>query len=239
MSKVHQLYDEKSYYEIFARNTDDGCGGDHYSKADVLLLGVSCVGKTSICNELAKMRVKAANTAVVWHIEPDKELLRALVAHGRPVVLALFSHRDTIIRRRLETARWQSLQISRADLINYITLDIMAVQHLVRDIKCQCIDITCCTPEQAAQKILCFLSPRRPAPELTCISPPEKLAEQDNVLTDQPRLVFSRPSGSNCGQHRPPTSQSSWAVRASRQGDLVVPSLRRYGTSLRTALSPA
>ena len=63
---------------VFLAETDDGKHPERYPEAHVIVLGISCSGKTSVVSELARQGVRAANCPIVPGCPLPDELFRLI-----------------------------------------------------------------------------------------------------------------------------------------------------------------
>ena len=99
--KLHGLFDELGYQQRmdavnFSLRCDDGLSESEYSRADIILVGVSRSGKTPICLYLAmQYGIFAAN----YPLTEDEGLMLALPAVLQP-------HRDKLLGLTIQPERW-------------------------------------------------------------------------------------------------------------------------------------
>ncbi len=74
--QLHQGYFDRVSAIEFSMEHDDGRNPQDLLKADIVLVGVSRVGKTPLCMFLAVQGWKVANMPLVQGIEPPKELYK-------------------------------------------------------------------------------------------------------------------------------------------------------------------
>ncbi len=126
VGSLHRLrnlarYQERIEAVEFAVGTDDGLGTDHYPRADVILIGVSRVGKTPSCLYLAMhYNLYAANYPLTDEDLDLHELPKALRAHRERLygltIDPLRLHQIREARRAdsdyssLERCRWEVAQ---------------------------------------------------------------------------------------------------------------------------------
>ena len=172
--------------------TDDARyeGLELFSQADVVLLGVPGVGKTSYCNELAKLEVKAANIPVEHYVDVhnpnivrstvDQRIttaLREMVNNENPVVVGLMCPAKEVLRRRTLVPKWneniRSLSKSKGlPEVNYgeghrydhdlraVTLSVRGAIRYYDVIRCKCVRAHPFSPQEVAKSIKALL----PAP---------------------------------------------------------------------------
>lgn len=74
--QLHQAYFERVSAIEFSMEHDDGRNPQDLLKAEIVLVGVSRVGKTPLCMYLAVLGWKVANIPLVHGIDPPKELYK-------------------------------------------------------------------------------------------------------------------------------------------------------------------
>jgi len=128
----HGMIDEDKYYKRmdaidFALINDDGVSAKNYSEADVILMGVSRVGKTPTCLYLAvNYGIKAANYPLV---END------LLSERLPV--ALLPYRDKLFGLTIELDRLHNIRSHRLPNSEYADIkvcqrEIIAAEAILR-----------------------------------------------------------------------------------------------------------
>ncbi|MDD3370690.1 MAG: kinase/pyrophosphorylase [Alphaproteobacteria bacterium] len=156
----------------YARSTDDGNHQDLHRDADVLLLGVSGVGKTALCSELARRGVKAANIPIYGN-SPKSESISKIMERGSPLVIGLVCHWKVILQRRGQRRGWNAISqhlygTDHGSEHRYfedreLALDdVKKANRLYRELGCETLDISGDSPEKAAEQIIKLL-PQRPA----------------------------------------------------------------------------
>ncbi|MFQ5554928.1 MAG: pyruvate, water dikinase regulatory protein [Acidimicrobiia bacterium] len=133
----------------FALMTDDGLGIDHYVRADVILVGVSRVGKTPTCLSLAMhYGIRAANYPVAPEDHPDGEL---------PVTLRTFRDRLyglTIDPGRLHTIRMQRRPDSEYSDLAMCKRELAHADRMFRSERLPIIDTTSRSIEEITATII-------------------------------------------------------------------------------------
>jgi regulator of PEP synthase PpsR (kinase-PPPase family) len=157
----------------FAKATDDSGHSELYAEADVILLGVSGVGKSVICNELAKSGLKAANIPIVSWIDIDTKALKSITDRGKPVVVYLACHKKEVIARRLTTGRYTTVSRSenkdavdgKKHSINEheVLKDLYRGNDLCQEIGGVRLDITRLSRQEAAESIIKLIHAPKPA----------------------------------------------------------------------------
>ena len=98
----------------FTLTTDDGLGVEHYSRADIVLAGVSRVGKTPTCINLSmQYGLRAAN----YPINPD-------VHSGDGLPDALRRHRGKVYGLTIEPRRLHDIRMQRRPGSPYASLEV-------------------------------------------------------------------------------------------------------------------
>lgn len=128
----------------FALSSDDGLGTDHYSQADVIVLGVSRSGKTPTCLYLAlTYGVYAANYPLTADDLSELRLPAALKAHrGKLFGLCINAHRLSQIRnerrpdapysslRQCQLEERQAEALYRQEGIPHLAITTMSVEEI-------------------------------------------------------------------------------------------------------------
>jgi len=116
----HHTIGDAALYELrldavdFALITDDGLGIEHYGRADLVLVGVSRVGKTPTCLYLSmQYGIRAAN----YPISAEDH-----AGSGLPPVLE--PHRDRLFGLTIEARRLQAIRMQRRPDSPYASLDV-------------------------------------------------------------------------------------------------------------------
>lgn len=129
----------------FALATDDGVGLSRYPSADVILIGVSRVGKTPTCLYLSMhFGIRAAN----YPIAPED-----LAQPGLPE--ALGAHRDRLFGLTLTPQRLHDIRRRRRPNSDYAAVDtclseIAATERMYRDFGIEFLDSTNLSVEEIA-----------------------------------------------------------------------------------------
>ncbi len=132
LGKSHGIIDEDKYYKRieaidFSLYNDDGMTVKDFDQADVILIGVSRVGKTPTCLYLAiNYGIKAANYPLVENDLKQDKLPKALIAYHSK----LFGL--TIDVDRLHHIRTNRLPNSEYSSITTCTKEINTAEHLMR-----------------------------------------------------------------------------------------------------------
>ncbi len=98
--QLHQAYFERVSAIEFSMEHDDGRNPQDLLKAEVILVGLSRVGKTPLCMFLAVLGWKVANVPIVLGVEPPKELFKA--DPRRVIALDINVDRLLVHRRKRE-----------------------------------------------------------------------------------------------------------------------------------------
>ena len=132
IGKSHGIIDENKYYKRidaidYSLYNDDGVTAKNFEEADVILIGVSRVGKTPTCLYLAiNYGIKAANYPLIEMDLKHDKLPKSLVPyHGKLFGL-------TIDVDRLHHIRMNRLPNSEYSNINTCTKEISAAEHIMR-----------------------------------------------------------------------------------------------------------
>ncbi len=121
----HGINNEEKYYKRieaidFSLNNDDGVSAKNYELADVILVGVSRVGKTPTCLYLAvNYGIKAANYPFAELDLVNKKLPKALVPfHGKLFGLTIDIDRLHHIRsNRLPNSKYAELSTCKTEVV--------------------------------------------------------------------------------------------------------------------------
>jgi regulator of PEP synthase PpsR (kinase-PPPase family) len=142
-------YDKRIEATNFALNYDDGQKIKEYTKADVILIGVSRSGKTPTCLYLAMTYgVFAANYPLAEDELESGKLPKALEAH-RSKLFGLTISADRLVQIRKErrpTGRYASAK--------QVAFEIRATETLFRRYQIPCVDATAFSIEEIASTIL-------------------------------------------------------------------------------------
>lgn len=143
----------------YAMAHDDGAKTDRFSRADVILTGVSRTSKTPTCLYLAVRGVKAANLPLVPGVEPPQAFFDAAAAGVPVVALTASPTRLVQIRtQRLETighdkeAAYAALDIVRREVAD--------ARLMFERIGAPVIDVTRRSIEETAAEIMAILRDR-------------------------------------------------------------------------------
>jgi len=120
--KSEQQYFDRIDAIDYTLRHDDGQRLNQLNSADVVLVGVSRVSKSSTCFFLAYRGIRAANVPLLPHADPPKELIA--LDHRRVIGLGVNPHRLIALRE----ARIQTMGTSKVE--RYAELD--AVNHELR-----------------------------------------------------------------------------------------------------------
>jgi regulator of PEP synthase PpsR (kinase-PPPase family) len=133
----------------FALANDDGAGERDYRSADVVLIGVSRSGKTPTSLYLAlQYGIRAANVPLLEEDFEQRELPRELQPH-RAKLFGL-----TIRPERLQQIRQERRPGSRYASAGQVEFEIRAARELMERNQIPCIDVTECSVEEIASRIL-------------------------------------------------------------------------------------
>ncbi|ATQ44633.1 pyruvate, water dikinase regulatory protein [Caulobacter mirabilis] len=139
----------------YAIGHDDGQGGQDFSQADVVLVGVSRTSKTPTCIYLAHRGVRAANVPLVPGVPLPKELLEL----KNTLVVGLIASPDRLIQIRRN--RLLSLNEQRASSYidqEAVRQEIIAARRLYERMGWPVIDVTRRSVEETAASIINLLS---------------------------------------------------------------------------------
>ncbi len=139
----------------YAMGHDDGQGGADFTRADVILVGVSRTSKTPTCIYLAHRGVRAANVPLV----PSAPLPEALMKLSEPPVIGLTVSPDRLVQIRRN--RLRSLNEDRES--SYVDSDtvrteIMEARRLFERQGWPVIDVTRRSVEETAAAVINILS---------------------------------------------------------------------------------
>jgi len=133
----------------FALANDDGAGTRDYRSANVVLLGVSRSGKTPTCLYLAlQYGVLAANYPLADEELESNELPRPLL-HYRDKLYGL-----TVKPDRLQQIRSERRPGSRYASAQQVQYELRAAQALFTRFNVPCLDVTECSIEEIASRIM-------------------------------------------------------------------------------------
>jgi [pyruvate, water dikinase]-phosphate phosphotransferase / [pyruvate, water dikinase] kinase len=140
----------------FALANDDGAGQRDYRSADVVLIGVSRSGKTPTSLYMAlQYGIRTANVPLTDEDFEQRELPRALQPH-RQKLFGL-----TIQSERLQQIRQERRPGSRYASAAQIDFEIRSAQELMHRNQIPFVDVTECSVEEIASRILDRLNLRR------------------------------------------------------------------------------
>lgn len=132
IGKSHGIIDENKYYKRidaidYALYNDDGVTNKNFDSADVILIGVSRVGKTPTCLYLAiNYGIKAANYPLVENDLKHDKLPKALVPyHGKLFGL-------TIDVERLHHIRMNRLPNTEYSNLNTCSREVNSAENIMR-----------------------------------------------------------------------------------------------------------
>jgi regulator of PEP synthase PpsR (kinase-PPPase family) len=133
----------------YALANDDGSGARDYRSANVVLLGVSRTGKTPSCLYLAlQYGVLAANYPLADEELESGELPRALLPY-RAKLYGL-----TVAAERLQQIRSERRPGSRYASAQQVKYELRAAQALFARFGVPCLDVTECSIEEIASRIM-------------------------------------------------------------------------------------
>ncbi len=153
-SASHRIKDEKIYDERieavdFSLLHDDGLRAKHYSKADVILLGVSRSGKTPTSLYMAlQFGIKAANYPITEE-EMDSERLPDILRQHKDKCFGL-----TTEAMRLHHIRQERMPDSRYASLDQCKFEIKAVEAMFLQHGIQFINTVSMSVEEIATKIV-------------------------------------------------------------------------------------
>ncbi len=152
--RSHGLVDRATYYFRidainFALQHDDGASLQHYSEADIILVGVSRSGKTPTCLYLAmQYGVRAAN----YPLSPDEDDTDELPKLLRPHLSRLYGL--TIDPDRLHQIRHERRPDSRYASLSQCRREVRDVEALFRQEGVTYLNTSSASVEEIAAKIL-------------------------------------------------------------------------------------
>lgn len=133
----------------FALANDDGAGQRDYRSADVILVGVSRSGKTPTSLYMGlQYGVRAANVPLTEEDFEQRTLPRELQPHRRK----LFGL--TIRPERLQQIRAERLPGSRYASTAQVEFEVRSARELMERNQIPCVDVTECSVEEIASRIL-------------------------------------------------------------------------------------
>jgi regulator of PEP synthase PpsR (kinase-PPPase family) len=133
----------------YALSNDDGGGARDYRSANVVLLGVSRTGKTPTCLYLAlQYGVLAANYPLAEEELEAGELPRSLLPH-RAKLYGLTLHAD-----RLQQIRSERRPGSKYASPQQVQYELLAARALFDRYGVPCLDVTECSIEEIASRIM-------------------------------------------------------------------------------------
>ena len=139
----------------YALGHDDGQGGADFTRADVILVGVSRTSKTPTCIYLAHRGVRAANVPLV----PTAPLPEALIKLSEPPVIGLTVSPDRLVQIRRN--RLRSLNEDRESSYvdsDMVRTEIMEARRLFERQGWPVIDVTRRSVEETAAAVINILS---------------------------------------------------------------------------------
>jgi regulator of PEP synthase PpsR (kinase-PPPase family) len=139
----------------YALGHDDGQGGADFTRADVILVGVSRTSKTPTCIYLAHRGVRAANVPLV----PTAPLPEALFRLSEPPVIGLTVSPDRLVQIRRN--RLRSLNEDRESSYvdsDMVRTEIMEARRLFERQGWPVIDVTRRSVEETAAAVINILS---------------------------------------------------------------------------------
>lgn len=154
VGRMHSMADLNSYDQRieatnYALNYDDGTRTTDYSRADIILVGVSRTGKTPTCLYLAmSYGVYAANYPLAEDELESGELPEVLVPH-RERLFGL-----TIAPERLRQIRQERRSIGSYASPQQVRFELRAAEALYRRFQIPFVDTTRCSIEEIASRIL-------------------------------------------------------------------------------------
>jgi [pyruvate, water dikinase]-phosphate phosphotransferase / [pyruvate, water dikinase] kinase len=152
--------DEEYYKRIeaieFTVANDDGKRPENFTKADVVILGVSRTSKTPVSLYLAQERcLKVSNTPVVPEIEIPEELYE--VPSGKIVGLLI----NPLVLQRIRQERMKNLGLPAGAPyaeIERIKEEISFAENLFRRLNCAVLDVSQKAVEETAASVMDILS---------------------------------------------------------------------------------
>jgi [pyruvate, water dikinase]-phosphate phosphotransferase / [pyruvate, water dikinase] kinase len=153
----------------FSDSADDGLHQELLTDADVVIVGPSGSGKSSVKEILVGYGIKVAD--VPTEFVRDENSLKDMVERGWPLIVGLDCSPKEVLERRRQSDRYKKISMDLYG-VNYAegprrfvdTLktseDVDAAAQFYINIKCKCIDARKRTPQEIAEKILGLL----PAP---------------------------------------------------------------------------
>jgi regulator of PEP synthase PpsR (kinase-PPPase family) len=156
--KLHRIYYDRVTAIDYTMAQDDGKNPEGWAQADVVLVGVSRVGKTPLSLYLAVLGWKAANYPLVQQI-PVPEALFAL-DRGRVFGLTI-SYEQLLIHRMQRQRRLGAAGASDYVDPEAVEDELQQAKKIFRGAGFQVIDMTDKPIELAADEILRQLAPRR------------------------------------------------------------------------------
>lgn len=148
-AKTDPTYSARIEATNYALANDDGAGARDYRSANVVLIGVSRSGKTPTCLYLAlQYGVLAANYALAEEELDTGELPSVLLPHRQKL------YGLTVKAERLQQIRSERRPGSRYASAQQVQYEIRAAQALYDRFGVPCLDVTECSIEEIASRIL-------------------------------------------------------------------------------------
>ncbi|HEX9644113.1 MAG TPA: pyruvate, water dikinase regulatory protein [Acidimicrobiia bacterium] len=154
VGRYHGIADAASY-ELrldaldFTLMTDDGLGIDHYGRADIILVGVSRVGKTPTCLYLSMhYGIRAANYPLDSADHSGESLPATLVPHRARL------HGLTIEPRRLHAIRTQRRPDSEYATLEVCKREVARAERILRAERIPLIDTTSRSVEEITATLI-------------------------------------------------------------------------------------
>ena len=171
--QLHQEYFQRVEAMEFTVAHDDGRNLEQLAAADIVLFGVSRVGKTPLSMYLALQGWKVANVPFVSGIDPPAELL---AVQPRRIVGLTIAADQLLVHRR---ARAQRLGVTESTA--YTALDELQREHdefvrFCREHRLALIDVTDRPIEESAYEVLRVASPRQAGRGGSAPGPPSAAA---------------------------------------------------------------
>ncbi len=149
--QLHQEYFERVAAIEFSVEHDDGRNLQDLPKADIVLTGVSRVGKTPLCMYLAVLGWKVANVPLVLGMEPPPQLFQ--VDRRRVIGLSIDLDR-LIVHRRKREGRMGTMGIATYTDPQRLREEIRAAQRIFQEGDFTTLDVTSKPVETTADEVI-------------------------------------------------------------------------------------